>query len=210
MKAMPGQTGLRTVNSRVTERLKLEQQIFMPVAVRREGERSQPYGYQYVRKSDTSAAYYEMLEAEAKVVLLVFETYTQRGVSINAIARLLNELQIPTRTTKTRWERSTVWGIRRNPAYQGRACYCSSTRPSVAPHSRRAGVPRLSQSDRSGITRLQRYAGPHPRPPCVCPTPFHRRVAYSASFSPSPRLVGLPGSFRFIMCCSMLSATPER
>ncbi len=82
-----------------------------------------PYGYQYVRKSDTSAAFYEVLEAEAKVVRLVFETYTQRGVSINAIARLLNERQIPTRTAKTRWERSTVWGMLRNPAYQGTACY---------------------------------------------------------------------------------------
>jgi site-specific DNA recombinase len=82
-----------------------------------------PYGYQYVRKSDTSAAYYEVLEAEAKVVRLVFETYTQHGVSINAIARLLNERQIPTRSAKTRWERSTVWGMLRNPAYQGRACY---------------------------------------------------------------------------------------
>src|SRR6266699_3077732 len=82
-----------------------------------------PYGYQYVRKSDTSAAYYEVLEAEAKVVRLMFETYTQRGVSINAIARLLNELQIPTRSAKTRWERSTVWGILRNPAYEGKACF---------------------------------------------------------------------------------------
>jgi len=57
------------------------------------------------------------------VVRLVFETYTQQGLSINAIARLLNERQIPTRTAKTRWERSTVWGILRNPAYQGKACY---------------------------------------------------------------------------------------
>ena len=82
-----------------------------------------PYGYRYVRKSDTSAAYYAVLEAEAQVVRLVFETYTQQGLSINAIARLLNERQIPTRTEKTRWERSTVWGMLRNPAYQGRACY---------------------------------------------------------------------------------------
>jgi site-specific DNA recombinase len=82
-----------------------------------------PYGYRYVRKSDTSAAYYEVLEAEATVVQLVFETYTQRGLSINAIAHLLNEQQVPTRTAKTRWERSTVWGMLRNPAYQGKACY---------------------------------------------------------------------------------------
>jgi site-specific DNA recombinase len=83
-----------------------------------------PYGYRYVRKSDTAAAYYEVVEAEAQVVRLVFETYTQQGISINAIARLLNERQIPTRSgAQTRWERSTVWAMLRNPAYQGRACY---------------------------------------------------------------------------------------
>jgi site-specific DNA recombinase len=82
-----------------------------------------PYGYRYVRKSDTSAAFYEVIEAEAQVVRMVFEVYTQQGLSIGAIARLLNERQIATRTGKGRWERSTVWGMLRNPAYRGTACY---------------------------------------------------------------------------------------
>src|SRR2546427_12220204 len=82
-----------------------------------------PYGYRYVRKSDTSAAFYEVIEAEAKVVRMVFEIYTQQGLSIQAIARLLNECQIATRTGRGRWERSTVWGMLRNPAYRGTACY---------------------------------------------------------------------------------------
>src|ERR1035437_5349071 len=82
-----------------------------------------PYGYRYVKKSDTAAAYYEVVESEAAVVRLVYEVYTQQGFSINAIARMLNERQIPTRTETTRWERSTVWGLLRNPAYRGRACY---------------------------------------------------------------------------------------
>ena len=82
-----------------------------------------PYGYRYVRKTDHSAAYYEVIESEAAVVRMVFEAYTQQGLSINAIARMLNERQIRTRTATTRWERSTVWGVLRNPAYQGRACY---------------------------------------------------------------------------------------
>ena len=82
-----------------------------------------PYGYRYVRKSDTSAAFYEVIEAEAKVVRMVFEVYTQQGLSINATARLLNQRQIPTRTGKARWERSTIWAMLRNPAYRGVACY---------------------------------------------------------------------------------------
>jgi site-specific DNA recombinase len=82
-----------------------------------------PYGYRYVRKLDTSAAYYEVIDSEAAVVRRVYEAYTQQGLSINALARLLNEEQVPTRTGTTRWERSTVWGMLRNPAYRGRACY---------------------------------------------------------------------------------------
>jgi site-specific DNA recombinase len=78
-----------------------------------------PYGYRYVRKSDTSAAFYEVVEAEAHVVRMMFEIYTQQGLSINAIARLLNERQVATRTGKGRWERSTVWGMLRNPEYRG-------------------------------------------------------------------------------------------
>jgi site-specific DNA recombinase len=82
-----------------------------------------PYGYRYVKKTDTAAAYYEIIESEATVVRLVYETYTQQGLSINEIARLLNERQIPTRKQNTRWERSTVWAMLRNPAYRGRACF---------------------------------------------------------------------------------------
>jgi site-specific DNA recombinase len=82
-----------------------------------------PYGYQYVKKSETSAAYYEVIEHEADVVRMVFAMYTRQDLSINAIAHLLNKQRIPTRTKNTRWERSTIWGMLRNPAYQGKACY---------------------------------------------------------------------------------------
>ena len=82
-----------------------------------------PYGYQYMRKTDTSAAYYEVMESEAGVVRMVFRMYTQQGLSINAIARSLNKRGISTRTGKTRWERSVVWAMLRNPAYEGKACY---------------------------------------------------------------------------------------
>ena len=46
-----------------------------------------PYGYRYVKKSDSATAYYEVIEAEADVVRLVFDSYTKEGLSINAIAR---------------------------------------------------------------------------------------------------------------------------
>jgi site-specific DNA recombinase len=82
-----------------------------------------PFGYHYIKRGESSAAYYEVIESEATVVQLVFDIYTRQGLSINAIARLLNQRRIPTRTGTTRWERSTVWGMLRNPAYRGRACF---------------------------------------------------------------------------------------
>jgi site-specific DNA recombinase len=82
-----------------------------------------PYGYRYVKKSETSAAYYEVTESEAAAVRLIFEAYARQGLSIGAIARLLNQRGVPTRSGHSQWKRSTIWRMLHNPAYQGRACY---------------------------------------------------------------------------------------
>jgi hypothetical protein len=82
-----------------------------------------PYGYRYVRKTDTSAAYYEVVESEAEVVRLIFDAYTRQGLSIGAIAGLLNQREVPTRTRQSRWERPTIWRMLHNPAYAGHAFY---------------------------------------------------------------------------------------
>ncbi len=82
-----------------------------------------PYGYRYVKRTDISASYYKMIEQEAEVVRKVFELYTENGLSIGAVTRWLNDHQIPTRKKMSRWERSTIWGMLRNPAYMGKACF---------------------------------------------------------------------------------------
>jgi 3-oxoacyl-[acyl-carrier protein] reductase len=82
-----------------------------------------PYGYRYIRKSDHAPASYSVIDSEASVVRIVYELYTAKGLSIGAIARLLNERSIPTRKRISRWERSTVWAMLRNPAYKGTACF---------------------------------------------------------------------------------------
>jgi site-specific DNA recombinase len=82
-----------------------------------------PYGYRYVRKTRDAPARYEIDAAEAEIVRLVYDNYTVKGLSIGAIARLLREMGLPTRHRVTRWERSVVWAILRNPAYKGTACF---------------------------------------------------------------------------------------
>ena len=82
-----------------------------------------PYGYRYVKKTEHSAAYYAVIEAQAQVVRGIFAWYTQESWSIGAIARELNQRKIKTRTGKARWKHSSLWKLLRNPAYQGRACF---------------------------------------------------------------------------------------
>ena len=83
-----------------------------------------PYGYRYVRKSDDAAARYEINYAEADIFRTVYDHYVGAAMmSIGAITRLLNERAVPTRKQISRWERTTVWAILRNPAYKGTACF---------------------------------------------------------------------------------------
>ena len=82
-----------------------------------------PYGYNYIRKAEGMAAYYEINEEQALIVKEVYRMYAEEFISIGAITRELNTKKIPTRKRISKWERSTVWGILRNPAYCGKACY---------------------------------------------------------------------------------------
>jgi len=98
-----------------------------------------PYGYRYIRKTDDAPAAYIIDEAEAGVVRRVYEMYTVEGLSIADITRWLNREGIPTRKA-SRWERSVVWGMLRNPAYRGVACFGKtrlSARMQMRPQRRR-------------------------------------------------------------------------
>src|SRR6266545_6358481 len=82
-----------------------------------------PYGYRFVRKTEHTEGYWEIDETEAEVVREIFRRYVEDGCSIGELARWLTAQEIPTRTGKRVWDRSTVWGMLRNPAYRGQAAY---------------------------------------------------------------------------------------
>ena len=79
-----------------------------------------PYGYRYHKKTPDSDAFYEIVEPQASVVREVYRYYTCDHLSIGAVARKLNERAVPTSTGRSRWERSVVWAMLRNPAYKGK------------------------------------------------------------------------------------------
>jgi len=82
-----------------------------------------PFGYRYLRKSDHAGAGYEIVEHEAALVAELFRRYADDGASIAELTRWLTELGVPTRTGKSRWDRSVIWGMLRNPAYAGQAVF---------------------------------------------------------------------------------------
>jgi site-specific DNA recombinase len=102
-----------------------------------------PYGYRYVRKSEEAEARYEIVEPEAVVVRELFRLYVDENESIAGLSRWLGDQGIVTATGKTRWDRSTIWGMLRNPAYCGRAAFGKtrmvSARPKMTRPVRRKG-----------------------------------------------------------------------
>ena len=83
-----------------------------------------PYGYRYVGKRDGGGcARYQVDEEEARVVRLIFGWVGRDRVSIGEVCRRLQAQGYPTRGGKRAWDRTTVWGILKNPAYAGAAAF---------------------------------------------------------------------------------------
>ena len=116
-----------------------------------------PYGYRYIRRTDTAEARYEIVEDDARVVSELFRRYVEDQVSIGELVRWLAVEQVPTSTGKPRWDRSTVWGMLRNPAYVGRAAFAKTVRTDDRPAANRTA--RLQGRS------MSRHAGKRDRPP---------------------------------------------
>ena len=81
-----------------------------------------PYGYRYVSKQQGGGeAYYRIVFEEARVVSEVFQWVGVERASIAEVCRRLHAKGIRTRTGKDDWDRTTVWGMLKNPAYKGSA-----------------------------------------------------------------------------------------
>ena len=74
-----------------------------------------PYGYRYLRKTPHAPAGYEIVAHEAVLVREVYRRYTDEGDSIADLARWLTDRGAPTRTGKTRCDRTVVWAMLRKP-----------------------------------------------------------------------------------------------
>jgi site-specific DNA recombinase len=83
-----------------------------------------PYGYRYIRKSDSTPQQLVLNETEAEVVRQIYRWLVDEQMTSCAIARRLSGLSVPTRKQALRgWAQSTVAEILRKPLYKGEAFY---------------------------------------------------------------------------------------
>jgi site-specific DNA recombinase len=83
-----------------------------------------PYGYRYVTKELAGGeARFDVCLAESQIVQSIFRWVANERLSISQVARRLGEQGILSPRGRASWDRSTVWGILRNPAYKGSAGY---------------------------------------------------------------------------------------
>ena len=96
-----------------------------------------PYGYRYVTKYEGGGqARYEIVPDAARVVRQVFTWVGRDRLTIGEVCRRLTHASEVTRTGKTVWDRSVVWGILKNPAYQGAAAFGKTRQEPLRPRLR--------------------------------------------------------------------------
>ncbi len=96
-----------------------------------------PYGYHYVTKHNGGGqARYDIVPDEARVVRQMFDWVGVERASIGEVCRRLQQAAEVTRTGKTVWDRSAVWGMLKNPAYQGQAAFGKTRQGPIRPRLR--------------------------------------------------------------------------
>ena len=103
-----------------------------------------PYGYTLIRKTETSIARWEVNEAEAEIVRMIFDLYAKQGLKGVEIARYLNDKGAPPRKA-AKWWVTVIYSILKNESYLGTAYMYKSKK--VKPKRRSKIKQRVSTGD---------------------------------------------------------------
>ena len=126
-----------------------------------------PYGYRYITKSDGEgrAAYRVVLE-EARVVRQIFDWVAHERCSLHEVVVRLKKQGVPTRSGNLTWDRTTLLGMLKNPAYKGIAAYGKTKRVDRKPRLR----PRRGQPEFPRHNSCVRETAPEEQ--CPIPVPM--------------------------------------
>src|SRR5882724_7181937 len=133
-----------------------------------------PYGYRYIAKyAGGGQARYELVPDEARLVRQVFDWVGRDRLTIGEVCRRLTRAGEVTRTGKTVWDRSVVWGMLKNPAYRGVAAFGKTRQEPLRPRLRaQRGRPPQPRRAVSTVDVPQEEWLPIPVPALVEPDVF--------------------------------------
>lgn len=96
-----------------------------------------PYGYRYIRTHEGGGqARYETIPEAVRVVRQVCDWVGRDRLTIGEVCRRLTQAGERTRTGRTVWERSVVWGMLTHPAYTGTAAFGKTRQGPLRPRLR--------------------------------------------------------------------------
>lgn len=125
-----------------------------------------PYGYRYVSKREGDGeARFDVVLDEARLVQEMYTWVGVEGLSLSAVVRRLAERGVPTATGKPRWDRATVLGILKHPAYTGTTKY---PRTRLFPRKTR-GRPKRGDPVTPRREKVARRASPNEQEPIAVP-----------------------------------------
>src|SRR4029453_10213361 len=81
-------------------------------------------------------ARFSIVPAEAQLVRQVFDWIGRDRLTIGEVCRRLTQAGERTRTGKTVWDRSVVWGMLKHPAYMGTAAFGKTRQEPLHPRLR--------------------------------------------------------------------------
>jgi site-specific DNA recombinase len=93
-----------------------------------------PYGYRYVSNQESGGeARFDIDLTEARVVRQIFEWVGRDQCTIDEVQRRLVQAKEQAQADKIVWDRATIWGILKNPAYKGEAVFGKTHRELQCP-----------------------------------------------------------------------------
>jgi site-specific DNA recombinase len=160
-----------------------------------------PYGYRYVKRSEHADAYFEIDEAEAPIVRAIFRRYVDEGESIGAVTRWLTEQGVSTRTGAAGWNKATIWGMLRNPAYAGQAAYGKTHATGTQVRETRLARLRGQRSTRSSREQVARDEWKQIAVPALVSEEQFALAQERLHRNPSPRNTKRPSLLQGILVC---------
>lgn len=93
------------------------------------------YGYNYVKKTETVPAHYEINEDETRVVRMIFKWVGEEGISLRGVIKRLYDLKILPRKKKSDfWTKGPIVRMLKSEAYSKGVIYFNKSEAVVAKH----------------------------------------------------------------------------